>query len=105
MFASKKRSNRKWKQLTSRQHILHLEHLYQSREETIVRDRLSLQHIMERAVRTGQTVHVRLKQLDTVSGSIQAIFHDRGTIELVTSTGMRRMVRAADVIDIEWKIT
>ncbi|WP_313289753.1 hypothetical protein, partial [Exiguobacterium sp.] len=64
-----------------------------------------LQHIMERAIRTGQTVHVRLKQLDTVSGSIQAIFHDRGTIELVTSTGMRRMVRASDVIDIKWKAT
>lgn len=109
MLQSKKRTQRKWRQRTTRNHILQLEHLYKAHPvRTTTQTKMVFSKLLEDAIRSGRSVTVRyLDQGNetTLIGSVMALFHDRGLIEIKTSTGLRRHLPYDAVMDVRESIT
>ena len=109
MLQSKKRTERKWRQRTTRNHILQLEHLYKAHPvRTTAQTKMVFSQLLEDAIRRGRSVTVRyLDQGNetTLAGSVTALFHARGLIEIKTSTGLRRHISSDTIMDVRESIT
>lgn len=104
VLQSKKRTERKWRQRTTRNHILQLEHLYKAHPaRTTPQIKTVFPQLLEDAIRSGQPVTVRYLDQGSeavLTGWITALFHARGLIEIKTSTGLRRHLPYDAVMDV-----
>ncbi|MGE6555697.1 YolD-like family protein [Exiguobacterium artemiae] len=104
MLQSKKRTERKWRQRTTRNHILQLEHLYKAHPARLTtQTKTVFPQVLEDTIRSGRMVTVRYLERgteNTLTGTVTALFHARGIIEIKTSTGLRRHIPYNEVMDI-----
>lgn len=108
MLQSKKRTERKWRQRTTRNHILQLEHLYKTHPVLpTAQTKIVFQRMLEDAIRTGRTMTIDYLQhgnATALTGSVTTLFHARGLIELKTSTGLYRRITFDSLLDIRESI-
>ena len=104
MLQSKKQTERKWRQRTTRNHILQLEHLYKTQPaRPTTQTKTVFPQVLEGAIRSGSlvTVHYLDRGTETaLTGTVTALFHARGIIEIKTSTGLRRHIPYDEVINL-----
>lgn len=109
MLQSKKRTQRKWRQRTTRNHILQLEHLYKAHPALPTPQiKTVFPQLLEDAIRNGRPVTVRYLDQGNeaeLTGSVTALFHARALIEIKTSTGLRRHLPYGAVMDVRESIT
>lgn len=104
MLQSKKRTERKWRQRATRNHILQLEHLYKTHPaRPTTQTKIVFPQLLEDAIRSGRLVTVRYLDQGTetaLTGTVTALFHARGIIEIKTSTGLQRHIPFDEVMDL-----
>ncbi|AFS70597.1 MULTISPECIES: YolD-like family protein [Exiguobacterium] len=104
MLQSKKRTVRKWRQRTTRHHILQLEHLYQRESaSSLPFQKVTLWKTLEEAIRSGRQMtieYVRHGKSTVLTGTISALLHQREMVEVQTSTGLHQKIRFKELCDI-----
>ncbi|OIN66144.1 hypothetical protein BLD48_12420 [Exiguobacterium sp. KRL4] len=104
MLQSKKRTVRKWRQRTTRDHISQLEHLYKRESApSLPFQKITLWKTLEEAIRSGQYMtieYVRHGKSAVLTGTISALLHQREMVEVQTSTGLPQKIRFEELFDI-----